>query len=267
MDENRLTKSSDTTSKSPSDICTKLILLWINKFALQAGVDLADAHIDLWKQELGDLPPDTLNAAFQETMRTFTWPRLPTVGEIRSHIASAETDATVESAERAWQIAETWQRRFYFHDLENRRSKDAPALPEQIERAVANAGGFELMATGTQQDLVWMKKRFIEAYERYGRLKAEGLFLEGSEAGKILRDLGAPEKLLRPVPQLRVLPAVRPEEISETGYVSSAAQHEITPIVEVTPELAVKREQQKARLKELHPEWSLDAPQTVPPAA
>lgn len=70
-------------------------------------------------------------------------------------------------------------------------------LSERTRHAVSASGGFEHLESCPLEDLVWAKKRFIEAYQAFTVVEENQHFIGTSEAKKILG------KLSRDLPRMK----------------------------------------------------------------
>jgi hypothetical protein len=188
--------------KEPRSILESLIEEWIPKLAVNAGAAL-DARTQavfkaLWLEGLGDLSPDVLRAAFVKTLRECAyWP--VKVADIRKHIAHAEETAEKMAAEKAWNTALDFRRRYWRFDLPGQLASDAPKLPERIEQSM-RAAGVCVDYEDSDQLHVWAKMRFIEYFLAWTEIEKEGKFLlPKGELREMLTALG----------QAKALPAAR----------------------------------------------------------
>lgn len=114
----------------------------------------------------------------------------PVPAHVRAQIDTARENLTMVKAQIAWETTLDWIRRWYRPDCRDMKVKP---LEEIAFRCLTAAGGPSHVAECSLEDLVWAKKRFIEAYLSFSQLQADQHFLPGSEAKQILQGL-APEE-------------------------------------------------------------------------
>ena len=149
------------------------------KLSINAGAAL-DAktqrvYADLWCDGLSDLSPSVAEAAFRKTLKECAfWP--VKVADIRKHITHAQETAMVLEAEKAWQTALNFRRRYWRRDLPGQLTSDAPQLPERIEQSMRAAG---VCVDYDDHDKlhVWVKKDFIKYFLAWTEMEKEGKFL------------------------------------------------------------------------------------------
>lgn len=133
--------------------------------------ELGDGTIALiWIDSLRDLLAEQVDAAFRVVEQTFeptSACRFPTPAHLRKHITEAASAAEREEAERAWHMVLRRVEEQYHPDLGWR----GPHLSEREQRALFAAGSAPFVSTCSDSELVWSKKRFIEAYLRRGELE------------------------------------------------------------------------------------------------
>lgn len=174
-----LTPPSPKPCTEPRSILESLIEEWIPKLAINAGAAL-DARTQavfraVWLEGLGDLAPDILRAAFVKTLRECCyWP--VKVADIRKHIAHAEETAEAIAAQKAWETAIDFRRRYWRVDLPGQRASFAPTLSHRIEQSMRAAGVLQDYDDHDQLH-VWVKKNFIEYYLAYSEMEKDGKFL------------------------------------------------------------------------------------------
>ncbi len=201
-----------------------LISEWVAKLAINAGVAL-DAktqavYCSIWREGLSDLSPEVLLAAFRKTLRDCVyWP--VKVADIRKHVFQAESNATGEAAEKAWQRVLECRSLYWNPDLGG-FTRGMPKLPERVQQAARAAGVWRDFST--VEDLhVWAKKRFVESFIAWGE----------SERDKFLLPDGNIKNLLTQFSNTKALPAPQPcfEDLHKRGR-DYAAQIKILSVWE-----------------------------------
>ena len=174
-----------------------LIDEWLPKLAVNAGAAL-DAKTQavfrsVWLEGLGDLAPEVLRAAFQKTLREFVfWP--VKVADIRKHVSHAESNATNESAEQAWQRALEIRRAHYNPDMPQHLARVLARLPERIRQAARAAGIFR-EHDSIEALHVWAKKRFVESFIAYGELEHDKFLLPEGDVKHLIADIAEAKAL------------------------------------------------------------------------
>lgn len=190
-------------SKPPTEPHSKspLIREWIAKFALNAGQAL-DAtaigiYLALWEEGFADLPYDVLEAAFKKTLRECKfWPIK--VADIREHVAHAESNATNEAAEKAWEIVLDIRRRYWNPDIPGPFDREVAKLSDRVRQAARAAGVFrDFTAQEWESGALhtWAKKRFVESFIRYGEIEQEQFLLPDGEIKNLLTEFAKTKAL------------------------------------------------------------------------
>jgi hypothetical protein len=162
--------SLTTCESQDSQRRSQLIRQWTVRFASNCGKVLSDDLIALWEDELSDLSPDVLNAAFRKTMQCCRF--WPTVADIRSHVEAA--DSTLESAEadKAWDDALSYARRYG-----NVLTSSVPRIGDDAsETAIRACGGINFIESCSTEQLVWVRKTFLENYGKQKSLPEAAQF-------------------------------------------------------------------------------------------
>jgi hypothetical protein len=193
-----LTLPSPRPCAEPQPTLASLIEEWIPKLAVNAGAAV-DARTQavfkaLWLEGLADLSPDVLRAAFVKTLRECAyWP--VKVADIRKHVTHAQEIAEMMAAQKAWETALDFRRRYWHADLPGQRPSYAPNLPHRIEQSMRAAGVLQDYDDPDQLH-VWMKKSFIEYYLAYSEMENDGKFLLAQgELREMLDTLGRAKAL------------------------------------------------------------------------
>lgn len=165
-------------------------------FALNAGAALdAEAlsvFVALWGEGFADLSDSVLEAAFRKTLKTAKfWP--VKVADVREHVTRAESNATADAGERAWQRVLDIRRVCWNPDIPAPLHRALAALPDRIRQAARAAGVFQDHES-VEALHVWAKKRFLESFTAYGERKQDAFLLPDGEIKNMLADVA--EKLL-----------------------------------------------------------------------
>lgn len=159
-----------------------MIREWVARFAVNCGQQLSEARVLLWIDELSDIEPDRLIAAFRAVMRSHTFNSIPQIGDIRAKIDQAESNGLELRAVQAWEhalgVAESDGRGFQ-------------ALDAATQHAILAAGGLHWMESCPEQELQWAKKRFLEDFKLVHETRQTEHLLSDGEAKQIVRQLAA----------------------------------------------------------------------------
>jgi hypothetical protein len=206
--EKTLTLPSKQPCADSRPTLDSLISEWVAKLAVNAGAAL-DAKTQavfasIWRDGLGDLPLDVLQAAFQKTLRECAyWP--VKVADIRKHVIKAKETATADAAERAWQRVLEIRRVHWNPDIPAPFGRAVAGLSERVRQAARAAGVFRDFTESEFENgalHTWAKKRFLESFHAWGEL----------EQGKFLLPDGEAKKLLIEFAETKALPWTKPKE-------------------------------------------------------
>lgn len=147
--------------------------------------------VPIWIRALENLMEAQIVAGFLRLEKTFEPTNacpFPTPAHFLKNIESAQADSVEENAEEEWDAALQEIMACYHPDLGWR----GPHLSDGIQRAVGAAGGVHYLSQCSSDDLVWAKKRFIEAYLRSKKLEQDSPLLgEGAEIKKLMQGFAA----------------------------------------------------------------------------
>lgn len=182
-----MTNSLATISPQPDILSTEAVVRhWIVIIAELCGRALTLQLVKSWCLLLADVEPKLLHRALEDTARTCSR-FFPTPGEVRARIDGANERGFLLEAERAWEEALEWIRRWYHPDLGIDRR--APALAAVVEHSVRAAGGWRFLESCPESELQWCRRRFIEAYTNCHKLDASKHLLSDEQAKKILAQI------------------------------------------------------------------------------
>jgi len=160
----------------------------------------------IWRDGLGDLPLDVLQAAFQKTLKECAyWP--VKVADIRRHVVKAKEVATADTAERAWQRVLEIRRLDWSPDIPGPFHRALAGLSERVRQAARAAGVFREFTESEFENgalHTWAKKRFIESFHAWGELEQSKFLLPEGETKKLLIEFAKTKALPKPkdAPQL-----------------------------------------------------------------
>ena len=174
-----------------------LIREWLFRFSVNASEALtperASALAVLWTEAFADLPDAVLEHAFRKTLNECKfWPK---VADVLEHVEHAQTNAAEEEAAQKWTRVLDYIRVFWNPDIP---PKNAPRITERTRRAINAAGGLAYLADCARESLQWARKRFIEAYIRYGELQQDEYLLPAGEVRDLLEACAKQKQLPGP---------------------------------------------------------------------
>lgn len=227
-----------------------LIQRWLVKFAEIFEVDLSEKgprYVSLWVEALGRIAPEILDLALARLLvqwRPEYGRKFPVPSDVTALIGNVRELQTEEQAETIWErvLAACVER--YHPDLGWR----GPKLEERVFRAIGAAGGVHYVTQCSSDDLVWAKKRFIEAYLRLEKLD-DVTFLPAPEI----------RELFKPLAEQKSLPALNltPQQIEQRRHELLAAIEKAAPprtvVIELSDEDLARK---KAELKQKALDWA-----------
>jgi hypothetical protein len=200
-------RSPDSSSSDKRALITE----WVVRFALNADKPLnakeQAVYCSTWEEGFSDLDTGQLKAAFIACLRSHTFKTIPTIGDVRQHLSTAEGNAAEEGAAQKWTQVLEYIRLHWSPDIPpcldciNGRQCELHKPPrvyrrvsDRTQRAINAAGGLSYIADCDLESRQWARKRFIEAYIRYGELQQSEYLLPDGEVRNVLA--GAAQKLL-----------------------------------------------------------------------
>ena len=146
-----------------------------------APYPLTSVLVNLWVDVLvrAQIPVERIDAAFDKAdIQLKFW---PAPAEILGLISNAKDNCAEEKAAQKWQEVREYIRLHYHPDLS---VSSGPRISERTRRAINAAGGLPYLSECDKENLVFARKRFIEAYLRWDELQQyEYLLPEGEVKG------------------------------------------------------------------------------------
>jgi len=147
------------------------------RFALNADKPL-DAkeqavYCSMWEEGFSDVDADRLRAAFIACLRSHVFKTIPTIGDIRQHLAKAETGAAETEAAKKWDDVQDYA----VGRSPDYAEKNPPRILEQTATAIRAAGGLDHIRDCDSESLQWARKRFIESWLRWHELQGNQFLL------------------------------------------------------------------------------------------
>lgn len=160
---------------------------WLVKFAEICQKPITPALAGIWAEQLSDIAPALLNCACDRLAKTWTSGFLPTPGNVRVQIETANSSGLELEAAEAWERWFVHVKHFYHPDIgwDGR----APKLDAITEHAGGAAGGAHWVEVCPESDLQWARKRFIDAYKLAHKTGQVRNLLTRGEAKSILKRL------------------------------------------------------------------------------
>ncbi len=227
--------------------------------------ELTPALVGVWKKLLHDLDPKTINRGFEDVLKTSKF--FPTPAEFFAAIQPPAEAAALIDAENAWQLALEYVREFVCPGL----PCYGPPLEPQMQFAVRAAGGLTFLECCSAENLIWAKKRFLEAWGAYRKVESFDMLPE-CEVKTLLREFAGKKALpLGPV-HAEPMPAGEPQQLggetvrAQSGTASDADKKRKDLVVIPPSEEELQRRAQKQ--KQRQQEWlSAHAKEGQQPAA
>jgi hypothetical protein len=181
---------------------------WYLRFATNCGQRPSEAQELLWIDELSDIDPLRLEYAFRAVIRIHVFATIPQIGQIRAQLDGAAQSAAETAAEVKWGKVLEYIRLHFNPDIPpcpacfNRKRCNRhdpprvyPRIGKRTQHAIDAAGGLTFLADCDRQDLPWARKRFIEAYLRYGELEQSQFLLPDGELKESIAALAERKEL------------------------------------------------------------------------
>jgi hypothetical protein len=182
-------KNGLATISAPRASSPEVVRKWLVVFTEICQRDLTPALVAIWVEQLGDIPPDRLQQAFDRLAKTWRSNFLPTPGNVRAQLDDADSHGLTLCAEDDWQNYLAWSRE-YFHP-DTGIAPRAPHLSAQTEHAIRAAGGHRYIATCSEDNLQWAKRRFVADFELIHETEAAEHLLSDGNAKRIIHELAA----------------------------------------------------------------------------
>jgi hypothetical protein len=213
--------SSCQTEFTSSEIARQ----WLTNFAASTRQRASETLYKIWDAQLRDIDPKRLDRACSQLMKSWRFPNLPQIGDVRAQLDQADASAFELKCISAWEKARAWNRENWHPDLGVRKiwnpelGRYVPAakpLSPEIEYAIRAAGGHTAIQNSTNDDLVWRRKTFLEAFRTVHETQKAAHLIGDSEAMQILAKLKAgPERArLKPAVEISPRPHPAPREIA-----------------------------------------------------
>jgi len=192
--ENQVLPISRCKTQEHSASTDALIREWLFRFGVEHKEDVAP-RLPLWLEAFGGMDAQTLESLFRKALKTCKF--FPKVAEILEHVSKAESNATNEAAEQAWQRVLDIRRVHYNPDVPQHLAKVLARLPERIRQATRAAGVFREHES-VESLHVWAKKRFVESFVAWGEREQNQFLLPDGEIKNLLAEFSTTKALPAP---------------------------------------------------------------------
>jgi hypothetical protein len=184
-----------------SGLSTEMVVRkWLVAMGSLYGREITPLSIATWCEMLSPLTPEQAEQGFRELVKSWTFAHFPSPGAILSQFKNAEEKGFALEAEGAWGKLLDWVEQNYYPD-KGVRSR-APRLPSAIEHAAHAAGGYSHIERCSREQLVWVRKTFLDAYKNVHETGQVEHLISNAEAKRILA--GFVEVRALPTPSLRI---------------------------------------------------------------
>lgn len=141
---------------------------------MMAGVlfdrEVPEGSAETWTKLLSRFSVEKVEVAMQKALQSCK--RFPVPADVISQLALPDSVIEEERAENSWQAALEWAR-------ENGNLPDGAKPRTPLDRRSAHAlrvaGGANYVESCSKDDLVWARKRYLEAYTRYLQVECADL--------------------------------------------------------------------------------------------
>ncbi len=142
---------------------------------------LVNVWVDVFAR--ADISAALVEAAFTKAERHLKfWPAPAEVLRFISFERALAKYAEEEAAQK-WSAVREYVRLYYNPDIP---PKNAPHISVRTKRAINAAGGLAYLSDCDRESLQWARKRFIEAYLRYGELQQDESLLPPGDVRDLL---------------------------------------------------------------------------------
>jgi hypothetical protein len=162
------------------------------------GREVNPVWVSLWTENLSGLSPKVVRRAFaeleKEFMPTAACP-FPTPAHLLKFVTHIKGNTVNSEAELAWEQVVRLRRTEWNPDMPDHFQRVFTKLPTQIQQACRASGIFAQPDLDPDQIHVWAKKKFLEAYVRWGENAANAFLLEDGPLKEALTELAKTKAL------------------------------------------------------------------------
>ena len=139
-----------------------MVRQWLVKCGEIYGREITEPLVSLWVTELSSVSANIVDQLFRKHLRTSRF--FPVPADILQPLAHTAELHRQDGAENDWHRVLDYVREWVHPDIVFSRT---PMLPEKLDRCARAAGGLQYLRACPTEELIWRKKQFLEAYERY----------------------------------------------------------------------------------------------------
>lgn len=184
----------------PDSAQTDLVVRkWLVAFGSLFNREITPLMISTWCELLASLAPEQADRGCTEIAKSWTFSHFPTPGAVLSQFKNAEEKGFALEAAGAWEKLLAWVQQNYYPDAGV--VNGAPRLSAAIGHAARAAGGYAHIERCSREQLVWVRKTFLDAYKNAHETGQVEHLLSNAEAKRILA--GFREVRALPGPSLR----------------------------------------------------------------
>jgi hypothetical protein len=231
-------------SRPDSSLSTEMVVRkWLVAMGSLYGRKITPLLIATWCEMLSPLTPGQAEQGFRELVKSCTFAHFPSPGAILSQFENAEDKGFALEAEGAWGKLLAWVEQNYYPDTG--MTSGAPRLSASIEHAARAAGGYAHIERSSRDQLVWVRKTFLDAYKNVHETRQVEHLISNAEAIRILAGFG--EVCALPAPNLRAeeAPPERPHAQEVRAVLNRAVKEK--PIEAPSEEELAKRRERLLR--------------------
>lgn len=176
-------RSELAATSKPSDSYEVVVRKWLAVIAENGSKEISPGLVSVWIEAFRGIPIRVLESALKKTLETWRISQIPPIGEILSHIQTANELAEDLGAEKAWEEALR-----HAQDLGNDYLIASAKEPddEAMMAGVRAAGGWHWISQCSEEQLIWAKKTFREICAKH-KAAPELLRLATTPEGEELR--------------------------------------------------------------------------------
>ena len=172
-------------SRPDSSLSTEMVVRkWLVAMGSLYSREITPLLIGTWCEMLSPLTPVQAEHGFRELVKSWTFAHFPAPGAILSQFKTAEEKGFALEAEGAWGKLLAWVEQNYYPDKGVRSG--APRLSAAIEHAARAAGGYAHIERCSREQLVWVRKAFLESYKNVHETGQVEQLISNAEAKRIL---------------------------------------------------------------------------------
>ena len=171
--------------QNPEERRRQCVAGWLKVLAVgtrrQTAEEITDELLDVYYTGLSDIPLTNLEVGFQRSLRECEW--FPSVAQIRQRCGQNRQ----VRGEAAWDVLRQildnyWHPDIGFYDSKGQKTDGPPALmTPAMQYAVRQCGGILRLWNSSDEDLPFIRRDFLQAFERFD--------LEGGEQVRMSHEL------------------------------------------------------------------------------